>query len=105
MGLHKQLQLPGLCMCIVKSRSYRTCLEMLGVESVCPRLWLHQMDICLLLVFVLRFKLRQTSPQTACQDILSSASKILYIYSFILQVRKEDKSVGVRLQGHFLFLF
>lgn len=80
MGLHKQLQLPGLCMCIVKSRSCRTCLEMLGVESVCPRLWLHQMDICLLLVFVLRFKLRQTSPQTACQDILSSASKILYIY-------------------------
>lgn len=79
---------------------------MLGVKSVCPRLWLHQMDICLLLVFVLRFKLGQTSPQTACQDVLwSSALKILYVYSFILQVRKEDKSVGVLLQGHFFFPF
>lgn len=36
MGLHKQLQLPGFCMCIVKRRSYRTCLEMLGVKCVCP---------------------------------------------------------------------
>lgn len=36
MGLHKQLQLPGICMCIVKRSSYRTCLEMLGVKRVCP---------------------------------------------------------------------
>lgn len=41
MGLHKQLQLPGFCMCIVKSGSYWTCLEMLGVKSVCPKLRTH----------------------------------------------------------------
>lgn len=93
MGLHKQLQLPGFCMCIVKRRSYRTCLEMLGVKCVC-----HESAAEIQWTFVPPFP--PTSVSVLCLQLGQTAALLkkkkptVYIHSFVAASEKRGQECG-----------
>lgn len=76
MGSHKQPQLPGFA-CVLLS-----CLETLGVKSVCLRLWPHKLDVCLSLEFV-----------SSCVSFCVTKRKLGF-------VRKETDAASVKYVSH-----